>query len=131
MKSPRLDPAYLSQMAAEGIKLQPQEGAIEPGVVDLVVALNRFGIKTESSCDGHGQGGVCVTFFADENSEDAEARIREVLQRSGDQWTLEGRSNTYRFPRKKFPTVKFELTLRGPVQDAFPAARRLATALSS
>lgn len=125
-----LDPTYLRDMAAEGIKLSPREGPIEPGVVGLVIALNRFGIKTENSCDGHGRGGVSVRFFVEDQPAGAVARLREVLAESDDRWALHLTSNTYQFPREKHLTTKVEAALYGPSEDAFPAAKRLAAALS-
>ena len=132
MKSQRLDPTYILWMASKGIKLHPLEGPIDLGVVDLVFALNRFGIKTESSCDGHGRYGVNVTFFIEYNTEAKVAALREVLDRlSADGWSLYLSTNTYRFPRKKFDTVLTEARLSHSTSDALPAAQRLADALSS
>lgn len=125
-----LDPSYLQAMLAEGIKLSPREKDIDLGVVDLVVALNRFGIKTESSCDGHGVGGVVVRFFSENQPEGALSRLQDELARSPDRWDLTFRSNTYRFPRAKHLTVKVEAALYGPSQEAFQAAKRLAEALT-
>lgn len=84
-----LSSEYIERMAQYGIKLFPMEGPIDPGVEDLVVLLNRIGVKTENSCDGHGKTCASFSFYEDKTGEEKTAWLLEVVGR----FPGRGRSN--------------------------------------